>query len=96
MKETKCPICGYSIDYCQCKFGGTAHPDISKNREVVLDNLYLLDEAQLNHVISLLRFWRISYGDAERTKLKENLIKYKTTTVFNLQKLEKGDENNEK
>lgn len=96
MKETKCPICGYSIDYCQCRFGGSAHPDRSKNLEVVLDNLHILDEVQLNHVINLLRFWRISYGDSERTKLKENLIKYKTTTIFNVHELEKGEESNEK
>ena len=49
--ETLCPICGYHLTQCQCRYGGSAHPDRSKKREVVLDHLYLLSEEQLRHII---------------------------------------------
>ena len=61
-----CPICGYPIDKCQCRFGGNAHPDRSKVREVVADHLYLLSDTQLKHVIDLERYWCMSYSDDER------------------------------
>ena len=44
--EGACPICGYELKMCQCRFGGHGHPDRSKNRDVVLDHLYLLTPAQ--------------------------------------------------
>lgn len=69
----KCPICKYSLDHCQCLFGGNAHPDRSKEREVVLDHLYLLSEAQLRHVIKLEEHWGMSYTDRERTIILEHL-----------------------
>lgn len=37
----KCPICNYRINMCQCRYGGSCHPDRTKRREVVLDNLYM-------------------------------------------------------
>lgn len=55
--KTKCPICDYSIDYCQCRFGGSAHPDRSKRREVVLDHLYLFNKKQIKHIMELQEYW---------------------------------------
>lgn len=72
-KKVLCPICGYQLGQCQCPFGGSAHPDRSKRREVVLDHLYLLSEEQLRHVIRLERGWQISYGDRERSEILKNL-----------------------
>ena len=71
--DEKCPICGYDIPHCQCCFGGSAHPNRSKQREVVLHHLHLLSPRQLEHVIELERYWQISYGDEERTDILEKL-----------------------
>lgn len=71
--EEKCPICKYEFRMCQCRFGGSAHPDRSKRREVVLDHLYLLSPKQLEHVVNLEKQWQTSYGDEERTKIYEDL-----------------------
>ena len=49
----KCPICKYDISMCQCMFGGSAHPDRSKRKEVVKDHLYLFSARQIQHIISL-------------------------------------------
>lgn len=59
--EGACPICGYELKMCQCRFGRHGHPDRSKNRDVVLDHLYLLTPAQLDHVIQLQRGFQTSY-----------------------------------
>lgn len=67
-KEVLCPICGYQLGQCQCRFGGSAHPDRIKKREVVLDHLYLLSSEQLQHVILLEKQWQTSYGDKERSE----------------------------
>ena len=69
----KCPICDYPLNYCQCLFEGNAHPDRNKEREVVLDHLYLLSEAQLRHIIKLEECWHISYANMERTAILERL-----------------------
>lgn len=74
MKEDKCrdnmcPICGYLLDECQCRY--SVYRD--KEREVVLHHLYLLNDKQLKHVIDLEKFWRISYGDNERKHIVEKL-----------------------
>lgn len=75
-KIENCPICNYQLTNCQCRFGGSAHPNRSKQREVVLDHLHLLSKRQLKHIINLEKYWQVSYGDDERTaileKLKEN------------------------
>ena len=75
-KKENCPICNYHLAHCQCRFGGSAHPNRSKQREVVLDHLHLLSKRQLKHIINLEKYWQVSYGDDERTaileKLKEN------------------------
>ena len=73
----KCPICDYEIRHCQCRFGGSAHPDRSKQREVVLDHLYLLTPRQIEHVIDLERDWEIDYGDPEKRKILKKLGYFK-------------------
>lgn len=72
MKE-KCPICDYDIEHCQCCFGGSAHPDRSKREAVVRDHLYLFSDKQVTHIIELERYWRISYLDEEKEKIREEL-----------------------
>lgn len=74
---TKCPICGYNLDDCQCYFGGSAHPDRSKRRDVVQDHLYMLNDKQLAHLIKLQSCWQTSYGDDEKSKILNTLIKGK-------------------
>ena len=76
-KKEKCPICNYNLNYCQCRFGGSAHPDRSKRREVVLDHLHLLSKRQIEHIIKLERCWQVSYGDEERTKILADFQKIK-------------------
>ena len=68
-----CPICKYKIEYCQCLFGGDAHPIRSKIREVVKDHLYLLSDEQLKHVIFLEKQWRICYADEEMNDMVKEL-----------------------
>lgn len=74
VKNVKCPICKYPDGMCQCCFGGSAHPNRSKRREVVLHHLYLLTEDQVKHVIDLEKHWQISYADPEREKILKELI----------------------
>lgn len=69
----KCPICKYEIHHCQCRFGGSAHPDRYRVREVVLEHLYLLSEEQLRHIIDLERLHQTSYADEEPTKILKEL-----------------------
>ena len=73
----KCPICEYPFDQCQCLFGGSAHPNRNEERQVVLDHLYLLTEAQLQHVINLEKTWSMSYGDEKRMTILVRLRKMK-------------------
>lgn len=73
LKGDVCPICGYLLDECQCRYGGSGHPNRSKAREVVLDHLYLLNDRQLKHVIDLEKSWRTSYGDDERKQIVKKL-----------------------
>lgn len=69
----KCPICDYEVNMCQCLFAGDCHPDRTKNREVVLDNLHLLTDEQIRHVQYLERYWNISYIDEEKEAIKRKL-----------------------
>lgn len=71
--KEKCPICDYDIEHCQCCFGGSAHPDRSKRAAVVRDHLYLFSDKQVMHIIELGRYWRISYLDEEKEKIREEL-----------------------
>ena len=74
-----CPICNYPLDGCQCRFGGSAHPDRHDNTEVVLHHLHLLTPAQLAHIIELERYWDYSYSDSGRTKMVSNLKDHGST-----------------
>ena len=74
-KKEKCPICDYELKHCQCRFGGSAHPDRSKRRDVVFDHLYLLTRKQIKHLINLEKYWQISYGDDEKEKIRDELIR---------------------
>lgn len=73
MNYDTCPICEYKIPQCQCRFGGSAHPDRSKRIDVVLDHLYLFSLEQIKHIIDLEKWWQISYGDEERAQILEGL-----------------------
>ena len=77
-----CPICGYELSkHCQCLFGGTAHPDRSLRRKVVLDHLYLFSPKQIQHIIDLQRYWQTSYSDERKTIILDALKeKYKEKT----------------
>ena len=70
----KCPICEYTISGCQCLYSGSAHPDRHDKRRVVLDHLYLLSPAQVQHVISLEKHWKISYADEILNAILKKLI----------------------
>ena len=72
MKD-KCPICEYPFEMCQCKFGGSAHPDRSKRARVVADNIYLLTNKQIEHLKKVQSWWDISYGDEEMKSIKQQL-----------------------
>ena len=69
----KCPICEYRLDQCQCRFAGSAHPDRTKRRKVVLDHLYLLSKSQLMHIIELERWWSTSYTDPELNAILDKI-----------------------
>jgi len=70
----RCPICKYLFSDCQCCNAGSAHPDRSKRREVVLDHLYLFDNEQIKHIQKVESYWQISYGNKElKEELKELL-----------------------
>ena len=73
LKDNMCPICRYLLDECQCRYGGSGHPNRSKAREVVLDHLYLLNDKQLKHVINLEKYWCTSYGDNEKKQIVKKL-----------------------
>ena len=70
----KCPICEYTISGCQCLYSGSAHPERHDKRRVVLDHLYLLSPAQVQHVISLEKHWKISYADEILNAILKKLI----------------------
>lgn len=76
MTESKCPICEYNIQDCQCLFDGSAHPDRSRRKRIVKDHLEMLSQIQLNHVVYLESMWRISYGNEEDQKEFERFEKF--------------------
>lgn len=73
MLGEECPICRYKISGCQCRYGGSAHPDRRKRMEVVKDHLYLLSRKQLNHIVKLQKYWQTSYGDDEKNRIFKEL-----------------------
>lgn len=82
MTKDLCPICGYELNFCQCLFGGSAHPDRNKERNVVQDHLYLLSDKQLLHLLKLQRHWQTSYGDEKRTNMLDCLKKNGTAATW--------------
>lgn len=82
MNTTLCPICGYELEHCQCLFGGSAHPDRNKEKNVVQDHLYLLSYRQLMHLLELQRHWQTSYGDEERVKMLKCLEENDTVATW--------------
>ena len=82
MSKELCPICGYELYFCQCLFGGSAHPDRDKERTVVQDHLYLLSDKQLLHLEKLQRYWQTSYGDEEKAKMLECLEQNGTAATW--------------
>lgn len=68
-----CPICKYEINYCQCRYSGSAHPDRSKRREVVQDHLYLLSNEQIEHLKKVQAFWSTGSIDEEYNKILKEL-----------------------
>lgn len=82
MSKELCPICGYNIHFCQCLFGGSAHPDRNKERVVVQDHLYLLSDKQLLHLEKLQRHWQTCYTDEEKMKMLECLEQNGTTAIW--------------
>ena len=75
IKEEKCPICEYIISMCQCRFGGSAHPDRSKRARVVADHIYLFSDKQIEHLKEIQKYWRTCYGDEEMSKILKELEK---------------------
>ena len=73
MEKELCPICKYDFNLCQCRFGGTAHPDRSKRASVVSDHIYFLSDAQINHLKKVQEFWQISYDDEEKNEILKEL-----------------------
>lgn len=69
----KCPICNYRIDMCQCRYGGSCHPDRSKRRAVVLDHLYMFSQEQIAHIANIQRQCQVSYPDREREVIRKEL-----------------------
>lgn len=82
MTKDLCPICGYELNFCQCFFNGSAHPDRNKERNVVQDHLYLLSDKQLLHLLKLQRYWQTSYGDEERAKMLKCLEENGTAAIW--------------
>ena len=73
MKKELCPICKYEFDMCQCRFSGQAHPDRSKRAKVVADHIYLLSEAQIDHLKKVQEWWQTSYDDEEKNDILKEL-----------------------
>ena len=69
----KCPICNYRIDMCQCRYGGSCHPERSKRRAVVLDHLYMFSQEQIAHIANIQRQCQVSYPDKEREVIRKEL-----------------------
>lgn len=76
----KCPICEYKISECQCTFGGNAHPNRDKRKQVVFDHLYLFSEKQVRHLIELEEYWQISYDDEEKMSIYRELCRKNEVT----------------
>ncbi|MBR5014308.1 MAG: hypothetical protein IKY16_06850 [Bacteroidales bacterium] len=78
---TRCPICGYTLSLCLCRFSESAREAREKNRQVVLDHLYLLSAEQLAHIIGLQQKLQTSYEDNDRDELLRNLQRTGSTAT---------------
>ena len=58
---------------CQCRYSGSCHPDRSKRREVVLQQLDMFSQEQIKHIVSIQRRCPISYPDEERENIRKEL-----------------------
>lgn len=73
-QQDVCPICGYVISDCQCRYGGSKFPNVYERRRVIFDHLYLLSSAQLDHIIYLQRSWQTSYSDSKKNAIVAELL----------------------
>lgn len=73
ISNKNCPICDYPFDMCQCRFGGSAHPDRSKRVRVVTDHIYLLSDEQIEHLKKVQKWWSVSYTDEEKMQILTEL-----------------------
>lgn len=73
MNKERCPICKYPFDWCQCCYGGSAHPDRGMQRQVVLDHLYLLSDEQIEHLKKVQARWQTSSTNKEYMKILKEL-----------------------
>lgn len=55
---------------CQCRYGGSCHPNRSKRRAVVLDHLYMFSQEQIAHIANIQRQCQVSYPDKEREVIR--------------------------
>ena len=69
----KCSICNYRINMCQCRYGGSCHPDRTKRREVVLDHLYMFSHEQIAHIANSQKQCPVSYADEEKEAIRKKL-----------------------
>ena len=90
----KCPICNYRIDICQCRYGGSCHPDRVKRREVVLDHLYMFSQEQIAHIANIQRQCPVSYPDKEREVIRKELSD-EYTPEYNITKIANEEDLNE-
>lgn len=73
MKNELCPICKYEFNMCQCRFDGNAHPNRGKRKRVVADHIYLLSDAQIDHLKKVQEWWQTSYDDEEKNEILKEL-----------------------
>lgn len=73
LKADERPICEYKFADCQCRFGGKSHPNRWKRAKVVADHIYLLSDAQVDHLKKVQKWWQTSYDDEEMEKIRKEL-----------------------
>ena len=71
---------------CQCRYGGSCHPDRSKRRAVVLDHLYMFSQEQIAHIANIQRQCQISYTDEDRENIRKELLD-EYTPEYNITKI---------
>ena len=71
---------------CQCRYGGSCHPDRTKRREVVLDHLYMFSHEQIAHIANNQRQCPVSYADEEKEAIRKELLD-EYTPEYNITKI---------